>query len=752
MDAAARYAWWPDVAVSPTTMRHHMVWHQRDEVTTLNYSIFTRQLLGTGFTSTARIESVTGVNELARIAFDDAGRGYVGFRTWNGTNYNVAIARYSGASWNYSAVIAPGGSGMWNVPTAADAGGNVTLAWRNWTGGYTQYAWRMYANGTNSGVGTVLTSTWDWDPELMATNDGRAFLGYTADRASQQWNGFAAVAGPGAFFGAAVALDANTANPAGGPKFSKGWSGSPARVHYDEYYDNYWHGQMREFNASNGSWSAPVTLGRPGAGTHIPDVAPMPDGGMMVVWGEDNATLGFSQMVAQRVAPFDTTAPTLSVASPANGSATNVSFAQLMGATEAGARLYVNSVEVVVAANGSFVTVVPLTNGTNVVTLRAVDRYGNWRNITHNVVFNDPALALIANLTAQNLALQAAFVAANNSLWAALAGQNASLLGQLAAQNASLAAAISAGDASLLAQLIAQNASLAAAIASGDAALLADLIAQNATLQQAISDGDAALLASLVAQNATLQAAIAAGDAALLASLAAQNASLLATIATTNASLLSQLMGLNASVTGAMSALNGSVQAEIAARAASDAELRQALADANASLLADLAALNADLLQTIADTNTELLASLAAQNDDLLARIGATNASLLAQLAATNATLWARLTADGSALWNALNATNDDVAASTATSSNVNSGQNTTLSAAQAEAAAARQAAASAGSLALMGLLIGLAGVAVAALALLMSRKRPPSAIESSPAPIPVEGVEVVDAGPPKAG
>ncbi len=724
LDSAERFAWWPDVAVD-NQMRHHMVWQQRDEVT-FNYSISSRIFGPNGYylTGPVRIETAVGSNDVPRIAFDASGRGYASFRNNNGSGVNLALARYNGASWNGTQVLQPVPGDQWNHPLAADAGGNVTIATRTWNGTQQNYsAGRFWANGSWSGNALVWGNSWDWDPEVVADGSGRAFISFTASTAGNGSGAYVAVAAPGAMPGVAVNLDGTITDDAGGPKLSKGVGGSPVRVHFDEWFNGIWHPEMREYNASNGSWGPIIYLSPQVQGGHVPDVAPMPDGGYMVVYVEDNSTLGFGQAVARRFTPLDTTPPALAITSPTDGATLGVSFVEVRGSTEVGARVWVNNIEVAVAANGTFATVVSLVNGSNTINARAQDLNGNLQNRSVTVRFDDPALALIANLTTQNQALQAQLNLTNSTLWTALVGQNASLLGQLAAQNASLAAAIAAGDSSLLARLVAQNATLQQAIGNLNASLLASLAAQNASLASAIAAGDSSLLAQLLAQNASLLDQITGLNASLVASLAAQDSALLANIAATNASLLTKLAAQNASVTASLGNLNRTLLASLAAQ---DAQLTALIASTNATLLADLAAQNGALTDLIASTNSSLLASLAAQNDALRAHIEATNATLLASLAAQNSTLQAKITADH----------NENAAANTA--------QDTSLSATQAAVDSARAAASGAGTMALLGILIGAAGIGVGAMAFLSSKRRPPQIDGPTPSPH-AEEVSMVD-------
>jgi hypothetical protein len=74
---------------------------------------------------------------------------------------------------------------------------------------------------------------------------------------------------------------------------------------------------------------------------------------------------------------LDTTPPDLVIFSPPSGTRFQVSSAEIVGATEFGALLTVNGVEVQVAVDGGFRWVVTLRQGVNNVTIRALDKAGN---------------------------------------------------------------------------------------------------------------------------------------------------------------------------------------------------------------------------------------------------------------------------------------------------------------------------------------------------------------------------------------
>lgn len=717
LDATPRFAYWPDVGASPLDGRTLMVWQQYHE-TNVTYDLMGRWFDPATFTWTAPepIGANNNTTDGPRVAFDGSGNAYVAARAWNLTgDTNIALVKYApGLGWDNGTLLANTSNPSSFVSIDADRGGNLTLAWHQavstW---YSTYSGRFLSNGSWSGGQLLWNDSWTWNPEVVALDNGYALVAQTAT-VNGTPDALVAVLPPGQASAPMTVLDSIT-GWGGGPKVSKGYLDGTARAHWDQYDGVHWRAMIRSYNFTTASWSNATMMSPVNADGNIPDVAPMPDGGYIALWTGYNTTLGYRQTVARRFTPPDVTPPTLNVTSPMNNTTVNTSIVRVQGTTDAGRPVLVNGLPAFVEANGSFAYDVAVVNGTNNITVNSWDQYGNNATVRLVVRFDDPDRRRIEQLEAENAALQQQLNLTNSSLWQALADQNAALLAELAAQNASLMAALLSGDVALLAELAAQNASLLQTIADLNSSLLAELAAGNAALTQLIADTNASLLAELASVNDALLQEIAATNATLFAQLAAQNASLLDALAGQNASLLAQL-------------------------AAQDAALTQLIADTNMSLLAELAAQDAALTALIADTNMSLLASLAAQNDDLLARISSTNASLLAQLASTNASLWAKLTAENGALWASLNA-------SRTASDESDSGQNSTITATQSDVDAVRAQAASAGTMALIGILIGAAGIAAALLAILLSRKRPPAPPEVGGAAPRVEGVEVVDVG-----
>jgi hypothetical protein len=756
-----RYSFWPDVAVQQNG-RMLMTWQQRNETSGV-YDIWARWYYAPlSWSGATKIESFANTSDVPLAGFDDSGDGVVTMRTIVAGAYALGVSRYNAAAgtWDGGTVVqtVPNTLASRN-PVAVDARGNVTIAWMVYVPGppaYYQYWTSRYFPGSGWTAPALLwNDSWNWDPEVLALDDGSAFVAFTAT-AGGTANAYAARAAPGAPVGAAVLLDNLSTNGAGGPRLSLGWNGTPVRVHFDEYAGGKWRPEMREWNPVTGNWTGVTQLWPDSApGAHIPVIAPMPDGGFMVaVMEEDPNLYNQGQAAARRYIPGDTTPPNLTVTAPANGATVATATVHVQGTTDPGVTVTVNGASAFVAANGSFGIDVALVNGTNPIAVVAVGPYGNTARRWLNVTYDDPDRRRIEELEAENAALQQQLQDVNNTLWQALADQNASLLAQIADTNASLLASLAAqnaaltqmiGDlnATLLAELAAQNASLLQQIADLDASLLAELAAQNASLLQAIADLDASLLAEMAAQNADLLQAIGDLNASLLADLAAQNDALLAEIAQNNATLFAALAAQNTSLLSELNELNASLLASLAA---GDASLAQLIASTNSSLLAALAAQNATLTASIAATNTSLLAALAAQNDDLLALIGRTNASLLEELARTNETLWAKLTADNGALWASLNASRAD---QRATEEGLDT-TNDTLEDTQGNLAATTSTAQGASTMALLGVLIAAAAIGVALVAFMRARKgNGMNGMSPTAVPPPVGHVEIVHEAPP---
>jgi len=92
--------------------------------------------------------------------------------------------------------------------------------------------------------------------------------------------------------------------------------------------------------------------------------------------------------------PPDTVPPALSIDSPAEGATVGESAILVKGTTDPDARLQVNGITAALGPFGAFELLVPLRPGANRVLARAIDASGNAREVSVNVTFIDPRVAL----------------------------------------------------------------------------------------------------------------------------------------------------------------------------------------------------------------------------------------------------------------------------------------------------------------------------------------------------------------------
>lgn len=102
----------------------------------------------------------------------------------------------------------------------------------------------------------------------------------------------------------------------------------------------------------------------------------------------------------------DTTAPALTVTSPANDATATVPTVLVTGTTEAGASVDVNGYAVTVNATGAFSIELPLKSGANSITVTATDAAGNTATQTVAVTYSDPVPGLEQELNSTRQALQ----------------------------------------------------------------------------------------------------------------------------------------------------------------------------------------------------------------------------------------------------------------------------------------------------------------------------------------------------------
>ena len=150
-------------------------------------------------------------------------------------------------------------------------------------------------------------------------------------------------------------------------------------------------------NASGWSTSAPTVATASAAGTVT-----------FYAWAKDaagNVSAARSATVTITVAAVDTTPPTLTVSSLADGSYTNKVTLNVSGVTTDAsgiASVTVNGQAVTLGADGSFSTALTLSAGTNSVTIVATDKAGNVKSVTRTITYDAAAPALDVTAPADN--------------------------------------------------------------------------------------------------------------------------------------------------------------------------------------------------------------------------------------------------------------------------------------------------------------------------------------------------------------
>ena len=150
-------------------------------------------------------------------------------------------------------------------------------------------------------------------------------------------------------------------------------------------------------SASGWSSSAPTVATASAAGTVT-----------FYAWAKDaagNVSAARSATVTITVTTVDTTPPTLTVSSLADGSYTNKVTLNVSGvATDASgiASVTVNGQAVTLGADGSFSTALTLSAGANTVTIVATDKAGNKNTVTRTITYDAEAPALDVTAPADN--------------------------------------------------------------------------------------------------------------------------------------------------------------------------------------------------------------------------------------------------------------------------------------------------------------------------------------------------------------
>jgi len=120
------------------------------------------------------------------------------------------------------------------------------------------------------------------------------------------------------------------------------------------------------------------------------DIAVDLSGNAILVWEQFGPSYGNWNIWVNRYTAPDISSPSLSLTGPLDGSSTSTPFVTVSGTIEPGVHLVVNGVVVEAGPDGSFQFRLPLSQGTNIINVTAVDASGNKATISRTVFYSDP--------------------------------------------------------------------------------------------------------------------------------------------------------------------------------------------------------------------------------------------------------------------------------------------------------------------------------------------------------------------------
>lgn len=398
-----------------------------------NYASYYRP--GIGWGAPVNIAHTTmGVNTPYAVAMNEAGEFAVSWTDWDGSR-DVAVANVytptTGWGTNTPFYSGPGEEGT--ATPSLDGAGNTLLAYNAWDGSkYVTYSVFKPVGGAwgtpvrlSSGAGEVtgITSALDYRGDgFVAWNQ---FNGVGWDIISRHY-----VSGIGWMPQATVNLPAPATPPTntGSPNIAMDGHGN-AILGWNEWEN----GALLPFAATyivgNGQPSLSLTSPTNGTITNNPSVTvsgTTDPGATVTIDGSPIAVAGngsFSQtypladgshtfaVVAKNAAGLstqqsstvtvDTSAPSLAISSPVNGTLTKNTVVQVAGTTDPGATVSVNGVPTVVSSTGAFTVAVALQEGSNTITALATDAAGNLATVSVLVTVDStpPTLAITSPAT-----------------------------------------------------------------------------------------------------------------------------------------------------------------------------------------------------------------------------------------------------------------------------------------------------------------------------------------------------------------
>lgn len=341
----------------------------------------------TGWSSDVFVSPGTQDSGPATPALDGAGDLMLLYEFWDGSQNDVyAATKLTGSAWGSPVLLSSGTAATSQVTAALDFYGNGYAAWTEYNGyGYDIVARRYDANQgwlpavTINSPAPATPSTDTGSPVLGADGHGNALLGWN------QWHNSALVPYAAEYIVGSGAPNLALGSPAAGaltnnPQVSvRGTTDPGATVTINGSAVGV---------AANGSFGRSYTLA---------------DGVYTFTVVATNAA-GLTT-TETRTVTVDTTAPAVSITSPANGLLTRNPVVQVTGSTEPGATVVVDGVLAAVSASGQFSVGVALQEGANNITATATDAAGNLANASVVVTLDTraPAIAITSPASGANV-------------------------------------------------------------------------------------------------------------------------------------------------------------------------------------------------------------------------------------------------------------------------------------------------------------------------------------------------------------
>jgi hypothetical protein len=425
------------------------VWYQFDGV---YYSIWAnRYVVGSGWGSALRIESNDGSAEIPMVAVDGEGNAIAVWIQDDGLRYNVWANRFTvETGWGTAETLESDTGNVWGADIAVDHSGNAIAVWDQFDGERYNVLARRFVVGSGWGtpetidtisedaiyprvamdgsgnaiavwkqVGDAQFDLWanrfevgtGWGtPEMLETNDYGGMYWWSVDAddsggAMAVWSqsdGVCAsiyacryVAESG--WGDADLIETDDSGNAEAPVVGIDGSGN-AIVAWALNDETVWKRSVwaNRYVAGTG-WEDPQLIEGESGDAKMPAIAVDSAGNAIAAWAQRGAS--YDNVLANRFAAPDITPPPLTLSSPSDGMTTETPVVTVSGTTEPGAVVSVDGTLAAVGDDGGFSCDIALDEGSNTIVVTATDASGNYVSLSRTVVYDNPLVGLVDELT-----------------------------------------------------------------------------------------------------------------------------------------------------------------------------------------------------------------------------------------------------------------------------------------------------------------------------------------------------------------